>query len=627
MQNISRFCDVVMKGGVTSGVVYPLAICKLASKYLLKHIGGTSVGAIAAAITAAAEYRRRTARSDEGYALLAKLPAFLQQKGILQTLFTADPGATAFLNAALQFTGRRPMPVKVVLALAHFWLPTFLTGIALYWALYGVLVWIAGPLHRALYTQLHWGAGWLMLLLLVPAAALVYYFACVQTLDGNDFGLVHGYDPSDDAKLRAISDASTLTPDRTPRLIGWLHAFIQQTAGRTLEDDPLTFGDLIEAPNPEWHPKSEGESGIDLRLVTTCVTLGRPFELPFDPAEAAGLRPDPATDFDETGARRPDVYFKPAEMQRLFPPQLVAHLVEHSDPHSRHPEYFRFPAAHATPIVVAARFSMSFPILFCAVKLYATDVNDRMQPIWFSDGGVTSNFPIHFFDSPLPRWPTFAFDLLGSDPETPNVHTGCYAEGAVFLESTRQPGTVNPWNRLGKDGGSTVGFLAAILDTARTWLDETSGTLWGNSSRTVGIRLRPEEGGINLAMPPDVVEGLVERGARAGDLLIDLFAPLPDARAWQDQRWYRYRGALGALTRWLEGFEVGYAGLPQDPQANYDSLVSMRYDAERVPCAQAATRSVAQLESVWRTPPNCDPQFTDATEPRPLPVFAQRRPL
>ena len=52
-------CDIVMKGGVTSGIVYPRAVAQLAREYRLQSIGGTSAGAIAAAVTAAAEYRRR----------------------------------------------------------------------------------------------------------------------------------------------------------------------------------------------------------------------------------------------------------------------------------------------------------------------------------------------------------------------------------------------------------------------------------------------------------------------------------------------------------------------------------------------------------------------------------------
>ena len=35
-------CDVIMKGGITSGVVYPLTVCKLATRYRLRSVGGAS---------------------------------------------------------------------------------------------------------------------------------------------------------------------------------------------------------------------------------------------------------------------------------------------------------------------------------------------------------------------------------------------------------------------------------------------------------------------------------------------------------------------------------------------------------------------------------------------------------
>jgi hypothetical protein len=49
-------CDLVIRGGITSGIVYPGAIAKLAETYNFRSIGGTSAGAIAAAATAAAAY-------------------------------------------------------------------------------------------------------------------------------------------------------------------------------------------------------------------------------------------------------------------------------------------------------------------------------------------------------------------------------------------------------------------------------------------------------------------------------------------------------------------------------------------------------------------------------------------
>src|SRR4051794_13220427 len=73
-----RFCVLVMKGGITSGVVYPLAAVELAKTFRFKNIGGTSAGAIAAAATAAAERGRDSA--DGGFKLLETLPAFLGGK-------------------------------------------------------------------------------------------------------------------------------------------------------------------------------------------------------------------------------------------------------------------------------------------------------------------------------------------------------------------------------------------------------------------------------------------------------------------------------------------------------------------------------------------------------------------
>ena len=57
-----RKCDILMQDGVTSGVVYPGLVCKLAKYYDFQNIGGTSAGAIAASLTAAAEYARRNGR-------------------------------------------------------------------------------------------------------------------------------------------------------------------------------------------------------------------------------------------------------------------------------------------------------------------------------------------------------------------------------------------------------------------------------------------------------------------------------------------------------------------------------------------------------------------------------------
>src|SRR5687767_7338340 len=58
LEYVKRSCDLTMRGGTTSGVIYPLAVCALAEHYTFRNVGGASAGAIGAAATAAAEYGR-----------------------------------------------------------------------------------------------------------------------------------------------------------------------------------------------------------------------------------------------------------------------------------------------------------------------------------------------------------------------------------------------------------------------------------------------------------------------------------------------------------------------------------------------------------------------------------------
>src|SRR4051812_22015373 len=88
-------CDLVMKGGITSGVVYPTAILRLAAKYDFRSIGGTSAGAIAAAATAAAQY----GRASGGMEKLAELGKELGEDGVLRGLFEPQPEMKPLMTA------------------------------------------------------------------------------------------------------------------------------------------------------------------------------------------------------------------------------------------------------------------------------------------------------------------------------------------------------------------------------------------------------------------------------------------------------------------------------------------------------------------------------------------------
>jgi len=65
-----------MKGGITSGVVYPKLVATLARQYQFRNVGGTSAGAIAAAATAAAEYGRQHGNKG-AFDTLDQLPGLL----------------------------------------------------------------------------------------------------------------------------------------------------------------------------------------------------------------------------------------------------------------------------------------------------------------------------------------------------------------------------------------------------------------------------------------------------------------------------------------------------------------------------------------------------------------------
>jgi len=76
--NPSRLeCDLVMKGGITSGVIYPRLVAKLSKTYNFRSIGGTSAGAIAAGAAAAAQLGVLSGARPDAFEELDRLPNLL----------------------------------------------------------------------------------------------------------------------------------------------------------------------------------------------------------------------------------------------------------------------------------------------------------------------------------------------------------------------------------------------------------------------------------------------------------------------------------------------------------------------------------------------------------------------
>jgi predicted acylesterase/phospholipase RssA len=587
MPTSNSYCDLVMKGGITSGIVYPPAVCELAPKYYFRNIGGTSVGAIAAVATAAAELGRRRGLSDS-YPRLGKLPDEFARPGFLLALFQPEPDAVRVMQlifAAWQPSSVLGKALAIVRIIVRHWFSALAVGIALGTAV-PVLIYLVrgGPRLSILVLGLLW--------VLVGTVGVVTYAvvrSVIGTLAKDGFGLCSGY---------AAHAPATQLP-----LMNWLHALVAELAGATGEE-PVTFKDLWEAP----HLDGEGDLSprvINLEVITTNLTHGRPYRLPLDETEWRGL------------------YFSPEEWSRLFPPDIITwlkrqsrtptHTVVTADGTSVMP----FPDPADLPVIVAARLSMSFPVLFTAVPLWAVDFSRaenqhephvlRAERCWFSDGGLSSNFPIHMFDAPVPRWPTFGINLKKPHPE----HTS--ERDMVWLPSNNRQGQSEMWDRWEERRGSSriAGFALAMLNTMQEWRDNLQTRVPGFRDRIVHVSVGQGEGGLNLDMRPEMVETLTARGRFAGEKLRDAFS-------WQNHIWVRYRSTMANAEEFVKRLRIGYRYsallhrfLQSEPSPSYPMESGQRE------AARQATEAIASGSEAWEQ----GGQSFATGEPRPPSVL------
>ena len=94
-------CDLVMKGGITSGVVYPGAITRIAKDFRFRNLGGASAGAIAAVAAAACEYRRNQG-DPAAYDVLDEVQHEISGQGFVQSLFQPTAEAKPAFDLALR---------------------------------------------------------------------------------------------------------------------------------------------------------------------------------------------------------------------------------------------------------------------------------------------------------------------------------------------------------------------------------------------------------------------------------------------------------------------------------------------------------------------------------------------
>lgn len=110
----AKQCDLIMKGGLTSGIVYPSAIYEIARDHRLINIGGASAGAIAAVTAAAAEFRRQEdpeKSNFSGFTQLVAVPDLLGKN--LIKLFQPNPEYRSLFEFALAWQAKSRLKTKL----------------------------------------------------------------------------------------------------------------------------------------------------------------------------------------------------------------------------------------------------------------------------------------------------------------------------------------------------------------------------------------------------------------------------------------------------------------------------------------------------------------------------------
>jgi predicted acylesterase/phospholipase RssA len=584
-QAAKGYCDLVMKGGIASGIVYPNAVLELERKYRFRNIGGTSAGAIAAAATAAAALgeRRKTigadpgtaTNPDSGFAGFRLCAEQFGRQGFIRNLFQPAAGNEAAFRLMLALTGetgtgRKALAVaRAVIAAA--WAAPLLIVVLLV----GGAALLGGP----------WSALWMSIPASTVAAAVGTILAALRMSAGirdSLFGLCIG---------RTSQGASQ------PALTDWFHATLQKLSAQPA-DQPLLFRHLWEAPREEGEPEG---NAVTLEMITTSVSHQEPRSLPLQKVR---------------------FWFRRDDFMRLFPEKVVEWMIDQYPADEIAGEtYHRLPIAGEMPVIVAMRMSLSFPILLSAVRLYeahwpragdeaerrsesaayegrarlravdslATGGRDRdelppaLRPCWFSDGGISSNLPLHLFDAPLPRWPTFAIDLV-DDPtpqDTPSPPPWLPAGNNMGWKPTYRPIA----------GGGAAGEIASLLfgmiTTMQSWRDRLQSRAPGHRDRIVHVPLKKHEGGLNLDMPQPVLTRIAEKGAAAGAVLRNEF---DFANHW----WIRWRNVASSTERFTIRFAAAAAATPTPDYA--DALSSARDGAPEAPSyrLEAAQKKRAQ---------------------------------
>jgi predicted acylesterase/phospholipase RssA len=637
-------CDLLMKGGVTSGIVYPRLVERLARDYRLRNIGGTSAGAIAAAAAAAAELGRQGGANPEAFADLGRLPGRLGRpirgRSRLLRLFQPSAALGRHFEFALSLMTWRGGANALALAAGNLLAPWAL-GLGTFAAVLAFQLLAATPWHPAwlcaLATALpaaliafawRWltrryqdsafqarrkrgtpqPADALGALLFLVTLGIVFLHAglpgsgmlmLVRSLCASAFAAGVLFAWSALAWVRRLAggirdnhfgvcSGLTRPGGYPPALTDWLQGYLAQLGG-IQGPAPLAFGHLWYGDSGAIDPAAECDCPRDgrrihLEMVTTALSQHTAYAIPF--RRNAGT-----------------FYFAPSEWKRLFPQNVLDWLQACEAPSSRwtHPvtgeQLVPLVRDGRLPVIVGVRMSLSFPLLLSAVPLFAIDDTERaggqgsVKRVWFSDGGITSNLPLQAFDSLLPARPVFTINLKEEHPACRLGHGPAAAADRVFLPQNNGQGIARYWKPFDETGDFAVfRFMAGVVDTMQRWRDEILFPYAAYRDRIAQISLRDDEGGLNLAMSASQIRDLAASGRAAGEMFYRRFHPAAGGSGWANHQRLALLNLLGnveVLTRKMNE--------AQQQAAWHDALASGRLGGRTVREACALLNDLAGI--------------------------------
>jgi hypothetical protein len=402
-----------------------------------------------------------------------------------------------------------------------------------------------------------------------------------DALGTDGWGLVAGVDPGSDGAQpseppsRLERFAGVLGPAGVPPLFTWITDRLDDLAGVPPADPgaeryALTFGDLwlgrLGRRSPAevsalrsaaLHPD---QRVVDLILLTTDVSRGRPYLLPFGTA----TRPEELRTRGYLFCRTCLVEVLPArvadEMVLLSPgdpagePDCPRHLGQ---------RLRQLPDPWDLPVAFAVRLAVAAPGLLRAVPLYRADGDradgDRAdgdpahrdpahrdpapaRTHWFCDGALAGGLPTQVFDVALPLWPTFS---IGTHPSA--------GDGPVFVPEHDAHDHPQPWRPV----PGAAGLAGAAADAVRSWRDVLRAQAPGVRGRSALVR----RGDLGPFLSAEAVRELAVRGHRAGTALRERFTG-PDGAGQEltgtdRHRWTRMRAVLTEFRRLSLSIDAG----------------------------------------------------------------------